>query len=363
MSQLVVPTHTDVDSIPTGRRIREVMKEKGNHYSISSMANRLGINRDTYRTMLNGQRDIYYFELEKIAKDLKTSVGRLLQQDTKGDAETLNRLLDNQEHPQIAVNLARQLRDLSTGVTEKCNAALRVALAHFLNQDYDTAYESANEAQQLALQHKELYGDSELLYRALTLLMDVYTAKRDFENATKILETVEPHFRDNTTRLAALKYLQAKVKEAQGDYESAKALAYDSLHHARTADKPALLGRALLNAAHFEYLCGNYSVSEELLRSAIKELQEDPRSQAIARKELVKSLIKLGAFDDASGEIQKALQLLREIEFPEMVDKLLLLWARSNAEAILRNDKDDHQVQIMASSYLRSYYLFKGDTL
>ncbi|ARU62639.1 hypothetical protein CBW65_17920 [Tumebacillus avium] len=45
------------------------------------MAARIGISRETLRVMVNGEREIYWFELEKNALDLKVPVKRLLMED------------------------------------------------------------------------------------------------------------------------------------------------------------------------------------------------------------------------------------------------------------------------------------------
>ncbi|ASS75477.1 hypothetical protein CIG75_11140 [Tumebacillus algifaecis] len=79
MSQLMAPTHTNADQIPRLRRIREIMKEKESSFSLSAMAKRLSISRETLRLMLTGDRAIYLVMLEKIAQDLNVPVARILQ--------------------------------------------------------------------------------------------------------------------------------------------------------------------------------------------------------------------------------------------------------------------------------------------
>lgn len=49
MSQLLAPAHTFQGEIPLWRRIREIMKEKGSSHSITAMAARIGISRETLR--------------------------------------------------------------------------------------------------------------------------------------------------------------------------------------------------------------------------------------------------------------------------------------------------------------------------
>lgn len=93
MSQLIAPSTTDCYSIPLGRRIFEIMKDKGKYYTQQAMANRLGISRTTFSQMLTGNREIYNFEVEKIAADLKVSVSRVLQEDIANEVVRIEGIL------------------------------------------------------------------------------------------------------------------------------------------------------------------------------------------------------------------------------------------------------------------------------
>ncbi|KEO80890.1 helix-turn-helix domain-containing protein [Tumebacillus flagellatus] len=91
------PIYTLVDNIPLGQRIEELKKEKGGWYSTTAMAGRLGVSPETLRSMLKGKREIYMYELEKIAGDLKMPVKRILLEDVYKQRKTLDSLLTPKE--------------------------------------------------------------------------------------------------------------------------------------------------------------------------------------------------------------------------------------------------------------------------
>jgi tetratricopeptide (TPR) repeat protein len=367
MSQLVVTPHTVVDKIPLGRRIHEIMKEKGGYYSVTAMAGRLGICRETYRVMLKGEREIYTFELDKIAKDLKMPLERILQKDICKDGDTLKVLLEKQENPQKALELAQRLYEQSIGITERCLSLHRLGVAYFFNHSFDQSYHAVSEAHQLALKIKELYNENDILYRVLIDLTEVYTAKQDYVNASKILEMVEPLFHETPTRSAFLAYLHAKIEESLGNYEQAKHSTYESIKQAIASGKKALIGKTKVNAAHYEFLTKNYLKSKELLESAIEALTEDIRSQLIARKELAKTLLKLKEFQRAEEEIMSALEIAKQFEHTILEGKLFLLLARASdtpdhAEYVVSQEKFGKAVRYLACKFLMQFYRRIGDS-
>ena len=108
---IVAPKHTFVHSIPIQRRLREIMKEKGGAYTISALSSRIGINRETLRKMLNGEREIYSFELDKFAKELHMSIDRILQEDVKKLVAELDSLLEYNSDLNRAKDLAEHFLD------------------------------------------------------------------------------------------------------------------------------------------------------------------------------------------------------------------------------------------------------------
>jgi hypothetical protein len=213
MEGIAAPSCTLLDKIPLSRRIHEIMKDKGRHYSISAMASRVGVNRETLRKMLVGQREIYRYELEKICGDLKLPVARVLQEDTRNDGEHLIYLLDRQQDTAKAVDLSEKLLQNVCGLSERCVAYCRLARAHFFDHSYDKAYSYITEAHALAIEISKTYKDEGVLYDVLSIMVVVYTAKQEYATASLLLEQVEHLFKSDPNRLAALSYLHAKVKE------------------------------------------------------------------------------------------------------------------------------------------------------
>jgi transcriptional regulator with XRE-family HTH domain len=367
MSQLVVTPHTVVDKIPLGRRIHEIMKEKGGYYSITAMSKRLGICRETYRLMLNGEREIYTFELEKIAKDLKVPVERILQEDIQKDAEVLKMLLEKSSDPPKALEVAFMLEQKACGLSERCIALHRLGHAHFLLHQYEDSHTNLLAAHQLALKMNEMYGETDWLYRILFNLLDTFTARRDYVNASRILQEVDPIFHRTPSRSAALNYLHAKMKESLGDIEGAKNLAYESIKYAELSGKENLIGKTAINAAHYEFLTKNYQRSKELLVNAMKNLADDVRTLLIARKEFVKTLIKLEEHQVAEQEITSAIEIAKHSRLSEMEGKLLILLARAknepfHAEFVVSEERFGKKIRYLACKFLTQYYRHKGDS-
>lgn len=367
VTQLGASPYTALDQIPIGRRIRELMAEKGNYYSLAAMSKRLGTNRETFRSMLNGQREIYKFELEKIATDLKITVARIMQTDCTEIGNRLKELLNKQSFPEEALDLSLQLLATSKGVTERCYARLRVGLAQFFNKSYEHAYDSLIEAYQQAVYIEKEYGDTDLYSLVLNALMDVYTALGNYLDASKILREVETVFQENPTRRAAICYQHAKIRESTKDIQGAKKFAYQSVDHAMQANKRTLIGKTKVNAAHYEYLTQNYEQAQELLEQAIDDLDEDVFSQQIAKKELVKTLIKLNRNQAAAVWIQSTLSSLTDQRSTPMRGKLLVLLSRAldeptHAQLVFQDEEYSKNVRYVACRYLMHHFRDKGDS-
>lgn len=367
MTQLGVSPYTALDQIPIGRRIREIMMEKGKYYSLAAMSKRLGTNRETFRSMLNGQREIYSYELDKIASDLKITVARIMQADCVDNGNKLKELLNRQSYPLEALEFALYFLSISNGITERCYAQLRVGLAHFFNKSYEHAYGALSEAYKQAVYIEKEYGDKDLYYLVLTALMDVYTALGNYLDASKILSEVESLFLENPTRRAAICYQHAKIRENANDIPGAKKFAYQSINHALQANKRTLVGKTRVNAAHYEYLTQNYEASQELLEQAIEDLDEDLSSQQIAIKELVKALIKLEKSQLAAVRIESALSSLTDQDCSSMKGKLYILLSRAvnepaHAERVYHDQEYGRDVRYLACKYLMQHYRDKGDS-
>ncbi|MGZ4159401.1 MAG: helix-turn-helix domain-containing protein [Neobacillus sp.] len=366
MSQLIVHPVTVVDNIPITRRITEIMTEKGKYYSIHAMAGRIGIHRETYRNMLKGERQIYTFELEKIAKDLKITVDRITQEDHKTNSEELRGLLNNRIHPERSLYLAEQLLSSSVGCTERCISLNYLGWAYFELKQVDQAHKAWLRAYELAEEISIKYEESELRYRVLRNLMLSYIQLKDFANALEISEEVESWFETEPLRIAELLYVRANVKESMGDNEEGRNLTYKSLEYCIKAESNEMIGRAYVNAAHFEYFLGNYEKSLEMLECAIEFLKSNKRIKLIAEKELVKTLIKLGQHERAVELIRLTLETAQELGQLGIEGKLYILLSRITdsidfAQRVLDSEKYDNTIRYIACKFLIGHYRKSGD--
>lgn len=368
MTQLGASPYTALDQIPIGRRIREIMAEKGNYYSLAAMSKRLGTNRETFRSMLNGQREIYSYELEKISRDLKVSIERITQLDCKAEGMRLISLLDKQSFPEEAVETATQLLRSSNGMTERGFALLRLGRAYYFNKSYEQAYDSLMDGYTLAVQIEQEYGDKDLYYHVLNIRMHVCTALGNYLDASKALTELESLYLDNPTRRAAICYQHAKIRERANDLMSARSFAYESIEHALLTNKQALMGKTKVNAAHYEYLSGNYGQAKELLEQAVNELAEDVGSQRIAMKELIKTLLKLSLNERADFLARSALSSLGDQGTgSDIGGKFFVLRSRAQnvpdfAELVFENKEYAPNIRYIACSFLMQHYRAKGDS-
>jgi tetratricopeptide (TPR) repeat protein len=366
MSTLVAPVVTVVDKIPLGRRIEELKKEKGGYYSNVAMAGRLGMHTETLRSMLKGKREIYTFELDKIAKDLKMPVERILQEDVREEIEQLETLLELREKPTIALEIGLKMEEQAIGVTERCHALHRLGRAFENTHQYQEYNNELRQAYQLALQIQDQYGDSNAMYSVMYHLMASYTAIKDYVTASKILDEILPFFVETPKRQSALCYQKAMIEETNGNLRKALQYATESLKYAEESKIPVLVAKTRLNLAHFHYQLTDYRTSRELLEPAIDGLSEDTRTQLIARKELVKTYLKMHVKELALDQIEIALVDAKDIMWMDMVGKLTILLTLStnnpsHAQSVLDNERHSLKIRWLSCRCLRGYYKALND--
>ena len=365
MSHLVAPSHTAVHAIPLGRRIREIMKAKGNYYSIAAMSVRIGINRETFRAMLNGEREIYTFELERISQDLKLPVERILQQDISAIEDQLDDLLQHRNGLDQALALALQVLEAAIGISELCSSLNTLGYIYFWQREIKSAHQTWLEAYEYAQQISKWFDDNQLLYRVLRNLMSSYTERKEYDKALEIVELVEPTFHSHPGRMSALYYTRAKFNEYLGKMDEATHLSYKSLEQSILFEDKDTLGRAYINVAHYEYLKGNYLLAKEhLLRSL--ELLTQSAMRLIAGKELVKVLLKRGENKQAEEMICFFLRNEDLMSHPHLEGKLLVLLSRATniseyAERVVANHKYGEVVRYLSCKYLINHYRELGD--
>lgn len=354
-------------TLDLGRRVQEIMKEKGRAYTQQAMANRLGISRETLRLMLNGTDEIWDYQLRRIAEDLKVPVERITQEDVKEDGQELRELFRSTENPHRALEIAKRLVSVAIGLSERSEAFNGLGCAYFDLRDYEKAHDAWLKAYQLAQDLSEQYCDSETLYKVLENLMLSYSQRKEFSHAAEILKKVEVIFKDTPIRMGSIYYTRAEIAENLGDLQSAKDYAYQSLCCFEESGDEILTGRAQYTCANYEFKYKNFSKSAELYDSARHLLTKDTYWKLQSVKGYIKSMLKLNANADVMALIDEALDELQTQSLPELEAKFQLLIARTNreieyAEMVLNRTALSVKLRSVACVFLMNYYKGIGDS-
>jgi len=122
-------------SLFLGDRIKEIRSEQEKRYANNFMAKAIGMNRETLRLKLIGDRELYTYELEKIAKLFNVSVDRILGTDLQQKYRFLYNFMKN--NPLITVSLAQELVRDAVGRTERLFAMFNLTTCYYLNSNYN----------------------------------------------------------------------------------------------------------------------------------------------------------------------------------------------------------------------------------
>ncbi|MBL0387766.1 hypothetical protein JJB07_14085 [Tumebacillus sp. ITR2] len=366
MSTLLAPSHTAVDKIPLGRRIEEIKREKGGYYSNVAMAGRLGIHVETLRFMLKGKREIYTFEFDKIAIDLKMSVERILQEDIKEEVAHLSGDLKECKNSAESIQRALRLMEAAQGISEIHYALTRLGIAFRNAYQFTDSNKVFKDSHQLALKMQEHYGETDALYSNVYHLIASFTAIQDYVTASKLLDEIMPFFEAIPSRLSAISYQKAKIEETNGNFFTAKEYAIKSYQYAEQSGNHVTVARTQLNLAHFHYVLSEYKEASELLVRAIEGLENDTRTQLIAHKELGKTLLKLELKEQALAQIQLSLVKAKDLDWKDMIGKLMILMSKacgdpSYAETILNDTTNSLRIRYLASKCLLEHFKTLND--
>jgi tetratricopeptide (TPR) repeat protein len=368
ISTLITPAVSAVDKIPLGRRIEEIKKQKGGYYSTSAMAGRIGIHTETLRGMLKGKRDIYNYELEKIAKDLKVPVKRILQDDIIKQRDALNLLVTGPERTkdmlQQACVIANELVETAMGISERGCALQNLGRVQYVQRQYDEAHSTWLRTLEYAKKIQQEYNDKQLLKIVSANLMLTYALRKEYSNIDDFLCVVEEMFADDHDKLGMVFFTRAQVQQDRGNLEAAKMFAYRSLEHFEQTHDDRQIGHALINVAHFEYRFENYSASARSLSSAIRKVNRYEDILVVAVKEYVKSLMKLGENSTAKKVVEQYDHVSRE--YPDYWGKLqimktVLMDDPKFADSISGDAEMSLQVRYHACKCLFEFYAKKGD--
>lgn len=369
MSTLIHTSSATVGTIPIGRRISELMQEKGEAYSIRAFAERIGISRETLRLCLIGERPFTPSTLEKIAHGLGVTVERLRQVDSCQQEQELNRLLTGKNRTKImmlrAQSIALELVELALGTTERGIALNNLGRAQYLQHHYNDAHATWLKAMEYAKRLQEHHTDSTLLNHVTANLMLTYTIRKEYSLLEDVLTYVESLSPPDPESLGIAYTTRMNRQNDLGNLEQARAFAYRSLEHFEQTHNERQIAIAMINIAHFEYCLGDREASAKTLEKTIQFVSDHHDLLAIAVKEYVKTLIKQGEHDKASEMVTRYQDVVKE--YPEYWGKLQILYSvaaaePSIAESVSENKAMSYQVRYLACKCLFDTYLKKGDS-
>jgi tetratricopeptide (TPR) repeat protein len=368
MTTLLAPESTAVDKIALGRRIEELKKEKGGWYSTSAMADRLGINAETLRVMLKGKREIYTFELEKIAKDLKLPIERILQEDIVKHRKALDSLLKGNELTKAMLQqahvIASELVEMAMGVSERGFALQNLGRVQYLQRQYDDAHSTWLKALEYAQKIQQEYNDKQLLSIVSANLILTYAIRKEYSNIDDFLCVVEEMFVDDHDKLGMAQYTRMIIQKERGNYESARKHSYLSLEHFEKTENDRQIGHALINVAYCEFLLGNFEASTRMLSSAIKKVVQYEDILVVAVKEYVKSLMKMREYGTALKVVEQYESVAKE--YPDYWGKLQIMKTvltddPSFADRISNDSDMSLNVRSLACKCLFEFYINRDD--
>lgn len=286
--------------IPIGRRIGEILEERGKAFSLRAFSARIGISKDTLKRMIDGERPISRAELTKIADGLKLSVERLKQEDTNSQSVELESLLKSLQNRKRAILLAQELVDVAVGISERCHAYDKLGFALFNAGDLDGAHQAWREALTYAEQLERKYQQSDVYHRVLHNQIVTLTERKEFEELSELIDRGMMMFQNNPEYMGALYYSKAILHSHRGEIELYGECSRRSLDYLRQTNIPLKIGRAEVNLSYHEFKEGNYEAAKMLLESAVVHLEVDGPAVQIAMKEYVKVLLKLGEHEQAA---------------------------------------------------------------
>ncbi len=366
MSTLLAPKYTEVDKIPLGQRIEEIKKEKGGYYSNVAMAGRLGIHTETLRLMLKGKREIYTFELEKIAKDLKLPIDRIMQSDIRNQTDELNELLRKRtkEMLQRAWVIVNELVAGAMGLSEKGNSLNSLAKVQYFQRSFDDAHTTWLKALEYAKKLHEQYAKKHLLNIVTANLMMTYSIRKEYSHLEELLDVVELAFANDPLKMGMAEYTRMKIQEERGDYELAKQHAHRSFKYFEETGSNEQIGNGLINLAHCEYRLGNYRASANALAEAIEFVKPFENILILAVKEYVKSLMQLRDYPTVVKMVEAYHTLA--LEYPDYWAKLQIMYTfakddPSYAERIACDLHLDVNIRYHACKSLMEFYSEKRD--
>lgn len=363
--------HTASDSfgkISLGRRISELMQEKGDAFSIRAFAERVGMNRETFRKTLLGERPITLSLVERISAGFGITEERLRQLDTLKKEQEVTSLLSATKKTKTmmlhAQTLARELVDVALGSTERCLCWTNLGRSQFHLQQYDLAHDSWVTAMHYAEKVYETFEDSTLLYHVTSYLMLSFTIRKEYTNIAQTLNVVESAFSDDPEKMGFVHYTRMKWNEHRGNLELAREHAYTALKYFQQTHHRPQIGRAQVNVAHFEHLLGNDQKAKETLLIAIENLKSNDFDYLVAVKDFIKVLLHLNDPCTACELLEANID--RAKEYPDIAAMFRIMYSialgdPTHAKLVSEDVSMSPWIRKMACKSLMDYYAAKDD--
>lgn len=350
---------TPLSSIPLGRRISEILQEKG--ISPNAFSQRIGMGKDTFYSCIKGDRYIKPSELSLMASKLNLTSDRILQRDNEKEFLEVRSLLERKVNIQRALELAQHLFQSALGWTEKFDLLNDIGTAYHHLKDYEQAHRAWVAALPYAEKIHTAYGEYERLFRITKNLIISYTQRNDFAKLTQILAELEPSFENSNPDYAgALSYSHAMVALKMGDKELCRDKLYQQLRFNQMMNVTRAVGIAHHNVSYIEYLHGNYEVARSHSEKAMDLLIDFPDLYFESVKDFVRILWHLDQFDLAREKVVTSLESVEEFNLPEARAKLLVLKAlthndATSAESIFSIGGLDEKIYLLACHFLLDF--------
>lgn len=353
-------------SIPIGRRIGEILEERGSAFSIRAFSTRIGFSKDMLSRMISGDRYISPSELSKIAEGLSLSIARLKQEDTQEQLSELMLLLENKKNNQRALSIALKIKEVAVGCTERYIVTNELGKAYHALRMYNESHAEWLEAREYAQRIVDKYQDTEPLYNVMNNLVLSFTEQKDIFGLSALVGQLKQVFTPYPKRLGTLYYSTASTAFFMGNYREARdnyllALAQFELH-----GDSIYIGKSEHNVGFAEYKLENYRRAKEHFERAIEKLSEYDEQKLISMKDYIKTLLKLGQKQRAAENISSALQQLELLDLPLRKAQFLLLHAivhedLSAAEQVLAAEGIPVSLKLTACKFLMDFYKCIGD--
>lgn len=373
-------TVTDFDKpIQIGRRIKEILDERGSAFSVPAFASRIGMSKSTLYRCLEGERILKPSELAKVAEGLNLTVERIKREDTKKRFIKFQMQAKHRINLPEALEVGLELLPTAIGCTERFEVLNNLGHVYFHLNKIRSAHNTWLDAVPHAEKLFDDFQESDALYMITSNLILTYTKLSDFAGLRELLDMVEERFKQvppesglvQHAHRAIISYSQARAAQSIGDFEVYEQKMYEQLEHFRRAGGDRRVGIALHNVAYMLHNIGNYKKAQEAFKDSINHLQQNEELATsdlmyITKKDYAKTLLELGKKTDAIQIIEGALAELKEHKYHVVECKFLLLHAIhtgeiKSAEAALAIVDAGAELRKIACKLLMDHCVSVGD--